>query len=308
MGMSTLRTSPLLRHFLAVAAEGTLSAAAAQLAVTQPALTKSIHKLEESLGVKLFERLPRGMALTSYGRTLLPHARRIQAECHFADVEMQAFRGGRTGRLRVGAGPFFGAALVPGAIVELQARFPRLDVEIVVGVNDLTHPRLFDGALDIVFCGLPDAAGLPAHIERHPFFDIESRVIAGARHPLVRRKDVPAAALVDYPWAIYQQDHEAIAHLYSVMRDEGTKPPRIAVETTSLTTLIQLLKGGRYLTCVADAMVSAQPDQGLAIVPFARPIWRFPAGALVHRSLERYPPVRLLHDYVRSAADKLRRS
>ncbi|MEO6929290.1 MAG: LysR family transcriptional regulator, partial [Casimicrobiaceae bacterium] len=166
------------------------------MSITQPALTKNIQRLEEHLGVKLFDRLPRGMALTSYGRTLLPHARRIQAECHFADVAMQAFSGGRSGRLRVGAGPFFGAALVPGAIVELQQRFPKLDVEIVVGVNDLTHARLFDGGLDIVFCGLPEAADLPPHIERHPFFDIESRVVAGERHPLLRRKDVPAAALV----------------------------------------------------------------------------------------------------------------
>lgn len=304
--MPTLRASPLLRHFLAVADAGSLTAAATRLAITQPALTKNIQKLEGELGVPLFERLPRGVALTSYGRTLLPHARRIQAECHFADVEMQAFRRGRTGRLRIGAGPFFGAALVPGAVMELQRRYPKLDVELVVGVNEATHPRLFDGALDIVFCGLPDASELPPFVERHPFFEIEARVIAGSRHPLARRRDVPASALVEYPWAIYQEDREAIAHLYAAMREAGTKPPRIAVETTSLTMLIQLLKDGPYLTCVADAMVTAQPDRGLAIVPYARPIWTFPAGALLHRSLARYAPVRFVHDAVRTAAERLR--
>ena len=97
MGISILRDTPLLRHFLAVATDGSISAACARLAVTQPALTKSIQRLEAQLGVKLFERLPRGMALTPFGKTLLPHARRIEAECHFAEVEMQAFRGGRTG-------------------------------------------------------------------------------------------------------------------------------------------------------------------------------------------------------------------
>ncbi len=305
--MSILRDAPLLRHFVAVAAEGSVSAAAVKLAITQPALTKSIHKLETNMGVKLFERLPRGMALTSYGRTLLPHARRIQAECHFADVEMQAFRGGRTGRLRVGAGPFFGAALVPGAIAQLQERYPRLDVEIVVGINDVTHPRLFDGELDIVFSGLPEATELPPHIDRRPFFEIESRVVAGERHPLVGRKAVTATALGRFPWAIYQQDREVVGHLYEAMRGEGAKAPRITTETTSLTTLIQLLKAGHHLSCVADALVVAYPDLGLAFIPFARPIHRYPAGALVHRSLERYAPVRLLHEYVSTAADKLRR-
>ena len=107
---------------------------------------------------------------------------------------MQAFRGGRSGRLRVGAGPFFGAALVPGAVIEVQRRYPKLDVELDVGVNESTHPRLFDGGLDIVFCGLPLAGDLPPFIERHPFFEIEARVIGGARHPLMRRRSVPASA------------------------------------------------------------------------------------------------------------------
>jgi DNA-binding transcriptional LysR family regulator len=304
--MTTLRASPLLRHFLAVVDAGSLTAAAARLSITQPALTKAIRKLEEELGVQLFERLPRGMAPTAYGRTLLPHARRIQAECRFADVEMQAFRGGRSGRLRVGAGPFFGAALVPGAVIEVQRRYPKLDVELDVGVNESTHPRLFDGGLDIVFCGLPAAGELPPFIERHPFFEIEARVIAGTRHPLMRRRSVPASALVDYPWAIYQEDREAIAHLYAAMREAGAKPPRIAVETTSLTMLIELLTDGPYLTCVADAMVAAQPDRGLAIVPYPQPIWKFPAGALLHRSLAHYAPLRLMHDAVRAAAGRLR--
>src|SRR4029453_86163 len=104
MGISILRDAALLRQFLAVATEGSVSAACARLAVTQPALTKSIQGLEAQLGVRLFERLPRGMALTAFGRTLLPHARRIEAECHFAEVEMQAFRGGRARRLGVGGG------------------------------------------------------------------------------------------------------------------------------------------------------------------------------------------------------------
>jgi DNA-binding transcriptional LysR family regulator len=275
--------------------------------VTQPALTKSIQRLETQLGVKLFERLPRGMALTAFGKTLLPHARRIEAECHFAEVEMQAFRGGRTGRLRVGAGPYFGAALVPAAIARLQERFPKLDVEIMVGVNDVIMPHLVDGALDLAFCRLPGEDALPSFIDRRPFFEIESRVVAGTHHPLLAVKHVTAHALAALPWAIYQQDREIIGHLFSTLRDEGAKPPRVAIEVNSLTALIQLLKAGPYLSCMADSLVDAYPELGLAVVPFARPILRFPAGALIHRSLERHAPARLLHDLVHKNAERLRR-
>ena len=167
-----LHEAALLRHFLAVVNERSISAAAQRLAISQPALTKSIRKLETYLGAPLFERLPRGVSLTAFGETLLPHARRIEAECQFAETEMKALRGGHSGRLRLGAGPFFGAALLPAAIAKLQPRFPDLRVELDVGTNEVTHPRLFEGELDAVFCRLPDrgrtaAVDIAAGIHRH---------------------------------------------------------------------------------------------------------------------------------------------
>jgi DNA-binding transcriptional LysR family regulator len=118
---------------------------------------------------------------------------------------------------------------------------------------------------------------------------------------------VTARELAGFPWAIYQQDREIVEHLFAMMRDEGTRPPRIAAEVNSLTALIQMLKAGRYLSCMAEALVDAYPELGLAVVPFARPILRFPTGALIHRSLERHAPARLLHDLVRDQAQRLRR-
>ena len=73
------------------------------------------------------------------------------------------------------------------------------------------------------------------------------------------------------------------------------------------TALIQLLKAGPYLSCMADSLIDAYPELGLAVVPFARPILRFPAGALIHRSLERHAPARLLHELVHMNAERLRR-
>jgi DNA-binding transcriptional LysR family regulator len=306
MEMAILRDAALLRHFLAVAREGSVSAAAGRLAVTQPALTKSIHKLEARLGVTLFERLPRGIALTRYGKTLLPHARRIEAECHFAEVEMQAFRAGKTGRLRVGAGPYFGAAVVPGSIARLQKRFPDVVVELVIGVNELTLPRLLDGDLDLMFGALPEEPP-PPYIAVRPLVELKSRVIAGTRHPLLSKRSVSAADLAGFPWAIYQQDHAMVARLFAMLRDEGAQPPRITAEVNSLTALIRMLKAGPYLSCFTEALVASHADFGLAVVPLARPVWQFQAGALVHRALEDYPPATMLFEFVRSDAEKLRR-
>src|SRR5689334_10300806 len=102
--MPLLRNADLLRPFLAVARTGNLSAAARELSLSQPALTKSVRKLEEIVGVPLFERRARGMTLTGSGTALLAHARRIEAQCRFADAEIGAIARGEAGSIRIGAG------------------------------------------------------------------------------------------------------------------------------------------------------------------------------------------------------------
>src|SRR5512135_2528956 len=114
--MALLRSIALLRPFLAVARSGNLSAAARELAVSQPALTKSVRKLEQQVGVPLFDRRARGMALTASGAALLSHARTIEAQCRVADGELEALVHGQAGRIRVGAGPYWGNTVVPRAI------------------------------------------------------------------------------------------------------------------------------------------------------------------------------------------------
>jgi DNA-binding transcriptional LysR family regulator len=114
----------LLRQFLAVAKAGSISAGAQDLAMSQPAVTKAIHRLEDELGVSLFERRARGIALTRFGEALLRHAKLIETEWSFAQAEIGAFRAGHAGRLRIGGGPFFGAALLPRAIARLHESFP----------------------------------------------------------------------------------------------------------------------------------------------------------------------------------------
>jgi DNA-binding transcriptional LysR family regulator len=306
MEMALLHEAGLLRHFLAVAAERSISGAAQRLAISQPALTKSIRKLEAYFGAPLFERHPRGVSLTAFGETLLPHARRIGAECQFAETAMKALRGGHSGRLRLGAGPFFGAALLPAAIARLQPRFPDLRVELDVGINEVTHPRLFEGELDAVFCRLPEPAELPPSILRQEFIAIESRVVAGKGHPLLAKSRIGARELGAYPWVIYHQDREMVTRLFAAIRQSGAPPLRVGTEVKSMFALIQLLRAGPYLSCVPDALIRAQPELGIRFVPFDRFVWRFAGGALTQRALESYLPLTTLVKLVRDEAAKVR--
>lgn len=309
--MAILANAHLLRQFLAVVTEGTLTGAAEKVAVTQPALSKSIRKLERELGVPLFERLPRGIALTAYGKTLLPHAQRIVAECRLADLELQAFGSGHKGLLRIGAGLMFGATFVPAAIAELYGTYPGVAFQLTSAVTEVNFPLLCAGELDLIFGLLPPAATIPDYLTSRPLLELTSRVVAGTDHPLVRRRVVRAADLVQWPWVVIQHDRELVNTILATLaadaatRDDDARRPTIAVEVSSLSSLVRLLRSGTYLSCFAEPL-AAMPDLGLALVPYARGLLQGPAGVVYHRSLERYGPANALIRHVEAAVKQKR--
>lgn len=297
--MPLLRNADLLRPFLAVARTGNLSAAARELSLSQPALTKSVRKLEEIVGVPLFERRARGMTLTGSGTALLAHARRIEAQCRFADAEIGAIARGEAGSIRIGAGSYWGPTLVPLAIAGLHARFPKLRVDLEVGVNTVILPKLYAGDLDLVMSALPPAHAVPPGIETQDFGEFHLRVVAGRDHPLQAKRRVTASDLARHPWVLYQHDQDTIDKLTQVLRSAGKAPPEVRVVTTSLHAVMQFLKSGPYLACLADSYLRAMPEPGIAIVPFEREIWSFRSGALYHASLASFTPVTALIEGLR---------
>jgi len=291
--MTLLRHADLLRPFLAVARHGNLSAAARELAITQPALTKNVHKLEERLGTTLFERGVRGMKLTRSGAALYDHALQIEVHCRVAESNIDDSASGLSGRIRVGAGPYWGMVL-PAAIARLQEQFPRLDVTLDVGVNEITLPKLFAGDLDLVMCRLPEAGTTPPGIERRAFLDIHLRVAAAKRHPLHAKRRITGSDLVRYPWVLYHHDRDVMHRLAAVLKESGLPPPVIRVETTSLLSMLQLLRAGPYLACIPEAYLRAAAAPDIAPLRFTSKIWSFESGALFHESLRDFTPIKLL--------------
>jgi len=120
-----------LEVFMAVAAHRNVTRAAAALGITQPAVTRTIAEVEGEVGLALFERSPRGMALTEAGRVVERRARGIRTELRLAGEELAALRGGKGGRLVFGATPVAAADLVPLAAARLLRSRPDLSVQII---------------------------------------------------------------------------------------------------------------------------------------------------------------------------------
>src|SRR5437879_4359032 len=113
-----------LEYFLRVAQRKNISLAAVDLNIAQPTLTKSIRLLEEKPGCKWFERLPRGVALTTFGTTLLRHAEAVHVQMKDAGHEIAAQRSGAVGTVLIGAGPTWLRRYLPAALARTISAHP----------------------------------------------------------------------------------------------------------------------------------------------------------------------------------------
>jgi DNA-binding transcriptional LysR family regulator len=191
-----------LRVFHAVAEAGSITAAARTLAVSQPAVSKQLGDLEDALGTRLVDRLPRGIRLTSPGRALLEHARRIFGIERTAEAELAALVGVRRGELSIGASTTVGSYLVPPVLGEFQRRYPglRLDLEIgnTAAVHDLVRRQLVE-------LGLTEGSVTDDNLEASVFDHDDMVAIAAPGDPVLARQPVPARELVALPFVMRER-------------------------------------------------------------------------------------------------------
>ena len=214
-----------VEYFAAVAERGTLRGPAAKLGISQPALTKAIRRLEDEVGAVLFDRQPRGVTLTAYGRTLLRHARNVQSALKEAHQEIAALRAGIAGRIRIGAGPSWERGVLPQAITRFTAAQPGVQIHVLGGVDDALKGLLRTGDLDFVLAAIPDAPQLEPDLEWHPLMADDYRVIAATHHPLHARKGASLPDLLDFPWILPSATTQMMERLRIIFRAHGLPPP-----------------------------------------------------------------------------------
>ena len=130
--------------------QGSILHAAQAANLTQPAASKLLADLEHALGVKLFERLPRGVAPTWYGEVMIRRAGAALAELDAGHQEVMALLSGLSGRVAVGSVLTPSTTLLPAAVVALKARQPLLHVAITVDTSRPMIKQLHNGELDLV--------------------------------------------------------------------------------------------------------------------------------------------------------------
>lgn len=189
-----------LRHFVALVEHGNFARAANAVHLSQPALSRSIQALEANLGCLLVNRHPRSVSLTAQGRTLHTHALRVLAAGKSMEQALRQVDNLEAGEIRIGAGPFPAAGLMPRALARLLGDYPKLQVEVLVESWEGLRQRLLAEDIELFVADIRELLTDPLlNVEPLPVH----KVIAVCRpgHPLCDQADVDFSSISAFPLA-----------------------------------------------------------------------------------------------------------
>ena len=243
-----------LRQFeyaLAIAEEGSVTAAAELLHVAQPSVSQQIRSLERDLGVKLFARTPTGLVPTVAGRAFLREAQVAVSAAQRARATARAGADDVVGELVVAAQLGFGTRQLPGALASLRRRFPRLEVTVFEEPSAAELDRLCRrGALDLALMAACDESPDYAH----HLGDEEFVVVLGAGHPQLAADRVELRALAGEPWVRFDRDGTLDDVLLNVLRDNDLAPAT-AARVSQTATAVRWAAHGLGVTLVPASSV-----------------------------------------------------
>ncbi|UOZ03092.1 LysR family transcriptional regulator [Amycolatopsis sp. WQ 127309] len=252
-------------YALAVADEGSVTAAAERLRVAQPSVSQQIRGLERELGVQLFARTPSGLVPTVVGRAFLREAQVAVNASRRARATARAGADELVGELTVAVQLGFGTWQLPGALGALRRRFPRLEVTVFEEPSSAELDRLGRrGVLDLALM----AACEQTPDDAHHLGDEEFVVVLGAGHPRLAADRVELSGLAGEPWVRFDRDGALDAVLLNVLRDNDLTPSAVA-RVSQTATAVRWAAAGLGVTLVP---ASAVPEGHAHLV---RPV--FPA-------------------------------
>jgi|RhiMethySRZTD1v2_1073278.scaffolds.fasta_scaffold19848_2 DNA-binding transcriptional LysR family regulator len=244
-----------LRILTTVARTGSMGRAAAQLALSQPAVSKAIAGMELMLGVSLLDRRPRGVEPTLYGRALVKWAAAAFDDLRQGMREIELLNDPDAGEVRIGSHEVMSAALLPAVIEKLSRQYPRL---VFTVSQAATIPALYEDLrerrVDFIF-GRMMAAVAHDDLNAEELFGDPLVIVGGVRSKWLRRRSVDLAELVDEPWCLTPEELPISPFVAAAFRKRGLRQPRIVVRSNSVHLWYAMIHSGRFVALAPASTV-----------------------------------------------------
>ncbi|MBD3674030.1 MAG: LysR family transcriptional regulator [Planctomycetaceae bacterium] len=236
-----------LRYFLKVAERGSFTRAAEDLLISQPALSRSIQKLEEELGQPVLERKTRSVALTDAGVLLQSRAQQILTLIE--DTKAEITDDGESGRVRVGAIPTIAPFYLPEVLQKFSQAHPQANLIVQENTTDSLIKSCTQGEIDLAILALP----IPAkYLEVEVLFEEELLLVVPPDHALAKKAKVRLSDVEPYPFVLLDEAHCLTDNIVSFCRQRSFQP--VAVERTSQLAMVQELVSLSHGVSMVPAM------------------------------------------------------
>lgn len=282
----------MLEYFIAVADERNLTRAAARLFVAQSTVSAGLRSLETDLGVRLFERDTKSVALLPAGEALLPLARDVLDVLDTMRSTAQEAGSGLRGRVRVGTFAALRVFDLPGVLGRFRVEHPGVDVQLMTSATGSTGliDDLVKGRLDLAFVALPVPAGVSATaIVTRPFV-----AVVPANHALAARDAVSLADLAGEDWVDVLPGFGNRVQLEARLRDEGIVR-HVSAEVADLPSIGPFVAAGVGVAVVPDVIDAV----GCRVVPLSDGLPDWVVSLAIRRGGERRRAITALADALR---------
>jgi LysR family hydrogen peroxide-inducible transcriptional activator len=256
-----------LRYFVAVARFRSFTRAAEREHVSQPSLSQQIRKLEDELGVRLFDRLGRRIKLTAFGERFQQHASRVLEEISGARQEVEEFLKLKRGTVAVGAVPTVAPYLLPKTLAAFSRACPGIGVVVREDLTPSLLLQLADGELDLALLSLP--------VKRAEFVSetlIEEAMLLALprRHPLAARRRVAFRDVSREPFLLLKDGHCFRDDVLEICKRSRLKP-QVVFEGGQFDTLVAMVAAGTGITLLPEMARAHYRHRGVELREFVPP-------------------------------------
>lgn len=256
-----------LKYFLLVSRLGSITKAAEQSHIAQPAMSISIQKLEEELGVRLFDRGQRKLLLTDAGHIFLQRAESIISQVQNAVIEMEDYQESKRGAMKIGIPAMLGAFLFPYVFNKFQQDHPYLELTIIEEGTLTITTLLEQGELDV---GIIPATTISPRLETANITTGELCVCLPLNHPLSKLTRIPFRELRNQQFILFKED----TYSRQLIIEECTKhrfAPRIVFSSSQIETVLGLVEQGVGISFLFGLI--AQKHRNIVSRPLTAPIF-----------------------------------
>jgi DNA-binding transcriptional LysR family regulator len=296
-----------LHILLSVVQRGSMAKAAAELAISQPAVSKAIADMEHAVGLRLLDRNRNGIEPTPYGRVLVKRGIAIFDELKHGVEELEFLADPTAGKLRIGSTEGIAAGMLPAIIERFSREYPRAYLDVAQTVISTQHYReLRERSIDLLIGRIP--LQFAEHdLEAEFVYDDQIVVVAARRSKWARASSLKLADLSNEPWILPPVDTLAGSLAIELFRSGGVDMPRAPITTLSIHLYCQLAASGRFVSVLPISVLRfGGHDRALKMLPIKLPTQPRPVGIVtlknrtlspiakifiecVHRTLKSYP-------------------